>query len=263
MTHHAESRAADSLAAFQGKLARREKIFATMVTMTSWTGIIPQLAQRNLDCVIFELEHNHFGWSDLDALLRTANLTGLNAIVRVTDIAYHQISRVLDLGANGVLIPRIETLQQLEQVIEMMRLPPRGRKGVGGYDFTVADICGKLSSYNREKLLFTQIESPRGIEELDGMLGTNEVAGVIVGPYDMSVSLGIPGQFDNPLFHQAVQEVIRICERHAMSCGMFMGGQADIRYWRSQGMNIIWAGSDLGFLLQAYHQTCDIVDGTD
>jgi 2-keto-3-deoxy-L-rhamnonate aldolase RhmA len=245
------------------KLKMRDKLFATMISNMTWTGIIPMLKKRNLDLVIFELEHNHYSWGELEALIRTSNMIGLSSIVRVTDIAYHQISKVLDLGAHGVLIPRIETLAQLEQVIDMMRLPPRGRKGVGGYDFAVDDLVDKLANYNQEKIILIQIESPRGIEELDRMLCTNEVAGVIVGPYDMSMSLGIPGQFDHLSFKQSVQEVIRICEKHKMSCGMFMGGEVDIRFWRSQGMNIIWSGSDLGFFSNGYNSLCDIIDKVD
>ncbi|RAV22446.1 HpcH/HpaI aldolase family protein [Paenibacillus contaminans] len=245
------------------KLKRREKLFGTMISCITWTGIVPLLAKRKLDFAIFELEHNHYDWSELEALLRTANMTGLTAFVRVTDIAYHQVSKVLDLGADGVLIPRIERLEQLEQVIDMVRLPPRGKKGVGGYDFAVDDLQEKIARYNKEKQILIQVESPQAAESLDKMLETGEVAGAIVGPYDMSVSLGIPGQFDHPRFRETVMDIIRICDRHRVSCGMFMGGEADMRHWRAQGMNIIWSGSDLGCLLDGYNRLCDMVDKVD
>lgn len=245
------------------KLQTREKVFATMISNMTWTGIIPILRKRSLDMIVFEMEHNHYDWSELEALIRASNREGISPVVRVTDIVYHQISRVLDLGANGVLIPRIESLAQLEDVIDMMRLPPKGRKGVGGYDFAVDDLVDKLARYNEEKMILVQIESPRGIAALDDMLRTGEVAGVIVGPYDMSMSLGIPGQFGHPDFMGAVHEVVRICAEHKMSCGMYMGGADDIRYWRSQGMNIVWSGSDLGFFAQGYNSLADIVDSVD
>lgn len=247
----------------QEKLENRDKVFATMITTITWSGILPILKKRALDLVVFELEHNHFDWSDLEVHLRTANMIGLASVVRVTDIAYHQISRVLDLGSGGVLIPRLETREQLERVIEMVRLPPKGRKGVGGYDFAVDDLPGKLAGYNQEKMIIAQIESPRGVESLDAMLDTDEVAGVLVGPYDLSTSLGIPGRFDHPEFRREVQEVIRICQRHAVSCGMFMESVDDIRHWRSAGMNIIWSGSDLGFFSRGYHALCDMVDSVE
>lgn len=232
----------------------------TMVAQLTWTGMIPILKQRSLDLVLFEMEHSHYEWRELERLLVQCKQHELPAIIRVTDIAYHQLSLFLDLGATGLLIPRVERLEQVERVIEMIRLPPVGQKGVGGYDFSVDDLAAKLANYNREKLLFIQMERVQGISELDAMLATGEVAGVIVGPYDLSVSLGIPGQFDDPRFDEAVQEVIRISAARHISCGMYMGGEANIRHWRNQGMNIIWSGSDTGFFSSGYHQFCNMVD---
>lgn len=245
------------------KLRERAKVFGTMISHFSWTGIIPSLKKRDIDFIIIELEHNFFDWRDIEALLRICDMVGLTALVRVTEIAYHQISKVLDLGASGILIPRIESIAQLEQVIDMVRLPPRGRKGVGGYDFAVQDLNNKLAAYNTEKMILVQVENPIAISQLELMLETKEVAGVIVGPYDLSVSLQIPGQFHNPRFKEAVIEVVRICDKHAVSCGMFMGGREDIQYWRGQGMNIIWSGSDYGFFMSGYNKLCDVIDSIE
>ncbi|MBP1988563.1 HpcH/HpaI aldolase family protein [Paenibacillus eucommiae] len=242
------------------KLNRREKVFTTMISHTTWTGIIPVLKKRNLDFVLFEMEHSHYDWRDLEGLLRMCKMLDLPSVVRVTDIAYHQISLFLDMGATGVLIPRIERFEQLEQVINMVRLPPVGQKGVGGYDFSVGDLTAKLANYNKEKLILIQIEREKAIPELDKMLATGEVAGVIVGPFDLSVSLGIPGEFDHPQFLEAVQNVIRICDERKVSCGMFLGEEANIRHWRGQGMNLIWSGSDMSFFINGYNQLCDTID---
>ncbi|MBP1991399.1 HpcH/HpaI aldolase family protein [Paenibacillus eucommiae] len=245
------------------KLKQRQKTFGTMITSIAWPGIIPILKKGPIDFVVFEMEHNHFDWAELEAHLRTAHMLDVASLVRVTDIFYYQISKALDLGASGILIPRIESFQQLEQVISMMRLPPRGRKGVGGYDFAVDDLIEKLSAYNDEKLLLIQVETPKVLADLDQMLETGEVAGVIVGPYDLSVSLGIPGQFEHPQFMEIVNEVIRICDAHSISCGMYMEGEERIRYWRNKGMNVIWSGSDMGFFAAGYNQLCHIIELLD
>lgn len=245
------------------KLRKRSKVFGTTITHFNWNGIIPAFRKRNIDYVIIETEHNFFDWRDLEGLLRMCNMVELTAIVRVTDIVYHQISRVLDLGADGLLIPRIESLEQLERVIEFTRLPPKGKKGVGGYDFTRKPLQQKLAEYNEEKMIITQIESPLGIAQLDRMLETKEVAAVIVGPTDLSVSMGIPMQFKDPKFVEAVKEVIRICHQYKVSCGMNMGGKADMQYWCDQGMNVIWSGGDFGFFQSGYQQWCDVVESIE
>jgi 2-keto-3-deoxy-L-rhamnonate aldolase RhmA len=245
------------------KLKLRQKIFGTMITSIQWPGIIPILKKRNIDFAVFEMEHNHFDWSELEALLRTSTMTGLTSLVRVTDILYYQISKALDLGANGILIPRIENYQQLEQVIDMIRIYPKGRKGVGGYDFAVDDLMDKLKNYNHEKLLLIQVETPKVLVDLDQMLKTGEVSGVIVGPYDLSVSLEIPGQFEHPRFLEVVNEVISICKLNEISCGMFLEGENRIRYWRDKGMNIIWSGTDMGFFSEGYNRLCDTLESID
>ncbi|MDF2724454.1 MAG: HpcH/HpaI aldolase, partial [Paenibacillus sp.] len=197
----------------------------------------------------------------MEGLLRMCNMVGLTAVVRVPDIGYSHISKVLDLGADGVLIPRIETLAQLEKVIEYTRLPPVGKKGVGGHDFSRKPLMETLANYNTSKMIFAQIESPQGIAELDSMLATKEVAGVIVGPSDLSVSMGIPMQTQDPRFIEAVQEVIRICNKHQVSSGMFMGGKENTEFWLGQGMNIVWSGSDFGFFQAGYSQWVTMIDG--
>jgi 2-dehydro-3-deoxyglucarate aldolase/4-hydroxy-2-oxoheptanedioate aldolase len=238
-------------------------VFGTTITHFSWTGVIPLLKKRSIDFVIIEMEHNFFDWRDMEGLLRMSNMVGLTAFVRITELAYHQVSKVLDLGASGIIIPRIESVAELELAVDMMRLPPKGRKGVGGYDFSNDDLLHKLANYNTEKMIIIQMENPTAITNLGAMLAMKEVAGVIVGPYDLSVSMGIPGQFQNPQFIQAVNEVVQICDQHQVSCGMFMGGSEDMQYWRERGMNIIWSGSDIDFYLKGYHALCDIVERID
>jgi 2-keto-3-deoxy-L-rhamnonate aldolase RhmA len=257
------SKAAQHKKEVANKLEQRDKINMIMVSDTNWPGIMPILARRELDLIIFELEHSRYSWSELEALIRASLNEGLPSIVRVVDITYEQISKSLDMGARGILIPRIESFEQLEQVVDMMRLPPKGRKGVGGYDFAVDDLQQKLANYNVEKLLFIQVENPTVVKQLDRMLKLNEIVGVIVGPYDLSVSLGIPGQFDHPLFERTVEEVYRICDHNGISCGMFMQNEATIRKWRAKGMNILWTGTDLAFFIDGYNRICDVVDSID
>jgi 2-keto-3-deoxy-L-rhamnonate aldolase RhmA len=229
----------------------------------NWTGIIPVLRKQNIDFVVIEMEHNYFDWRDLEGLLRMCDMVGLSVVVRVPELSYQAISKVLDLGADGIIIPRIESLEQLERVIEYTRLPPIGKKGVGGYDFSRKRYSESLESYNTDKMIFIQIESPAGIAELDKMLATKEVAGVIVGPMDLSVSMGIQRQFNHPKMIEAIREVIRISNKHQTSCGMFMGDKEQIQFWCNEGMNIVWSGVDIGFFQSGYNQWCSMIDNIE
>jgi len=233
------------------KLERRMRVKGTTIMHFSWTGIVPAMRKEDIDFVIIEMEHNFFDWRDMEGLLRMCDMVGLPSIVRVPEIRYQQVSKVMDLGANGILIPRVETLEQLEQVIEFSRLPPVGKKGIGGYDFG-SRYAKSVETYNTDKMIFVQMESPAGISNLEKMLQTKEVAGVIVGPNDLAASLGVPYQFDAPELTEAIKEVIRICDQYQTSCGMFMPGMEGTQFWCDQGMNIIWSGSDFGFLMDGF-----------
>lgn len=245
------------------RLKQQEKVFGIMIANLTWSGVVPLISRRDLDFVLFEMEHNHYSWTDLDSLLRAANGADLTSIVRIADMTYSNISKALDLGADGILVPRIESVGELEQVITSMRLPPRGRKGVGGYDFAVEDLPSKLANYNETKLLLVQVENLKAVADLPAMLQTGEVAGVIVGPYDLSVSLGVPGDFEHPLFADTIHEVVDVCAQARVSCGMFLATEKDLRKWRAAGMNILWSGSDLSLFSDGYNRLCDVIDEID
>jgi 2-dehydro-3-deoxyglucarate aldolase/4-hydroxy-2-oxoheptanedioate aldolase len=244
------------------KLQRRERVLGITLEQFSWPWIVADLKRAGLDYILIDLEHGAFDWREIEGVLRMCDTAGLTSIVRVTEHVYHQISRCLDLGADGIVLPRTHCRQQLERAIEMMRLPPKGIKGVGGYDFSTSPVAERLRMYDNEKLVIVQIESVRGVSELDDMLDTGEVAGVIVGPLDLSVSAGVPGEYNHPDVVAEIEKVVDVCDRHRVSCGMYMmEGLNDARRWCGRGMNIIWTGSDVGLLLDGVRRLRAEVDG--
>jgi 2-keto-3-deoxy-L-rhamnonate aldolase RhmA len=155
------------------------------------------------------------------------------------------------MGADGVLIPRTETMEQVETAIRSLRMPPLDKKGVGGRACLRAGET--IADFNNNRLLFLQMESPQGIDLLDEMLTKygDQIAGVIVGPNDLESSMGYPS-FDCPkpddTYDNYIRKCIRISNAHGKSCGIFMTSDAAMRKWYGEGMNIFWVNTEFGML---------------
>jgi 4-hydroxy-2-oxoheptanedioate aldolase len=169
----------------------------------------------------------------------------LPVIVRVQDCEYHCISKPLDMGADGVLIPRTETMEQVETAINSMRFYPYGKKGVGGR--ALLRKGEQIYDFNKNRLLFLQIESTQGVNLLDEILTKygDQVAGLIIGPNDMSVSMGCGLDINAPEMIANIKKTIEICKKHKKSIGMFMDDDKVAERWHNEGMNFYWLGTEL------------------
>jgi len=245
------------------KLENREKIFATTSSFFGWTGILSKMKNDVLDFLIFDLEHGHFGFETTENMIRYCNLIGIPAIVRVADTEYFLMSKVLDFGADGILVPRVETVEQAKKAIDSVRFPPVGKKGCGGLSLLRGENA--FERFNKEKLIFLQIESPKGVENLPGMMeiGRDEFAGVIIGPTDLTITMEKPFEYMDPEVIAMVEKVLDICLRNGKSCGIFCDGEEQVRFWRNKGMNIIWSGADIGFFTKAYNEFCEFIKKLD
>ena len=167
----------------------------------------------------------------------------LPTIARAQDCEYHCISKCLDMGADGVMIPRTETMSQVKLAIDSMRFHPRGRKGIGGAGlFRKGE---KFEEINDNRLLILQIESPLGIATLDAMLTVygHEVAGVVIGPCDLACMCGYGIDTECEAVKQHAQTVIKICQRHSKPSGIYCS-MGNIGHYYKSGMSILWMLGD-------------------
>lgn len=231
------------------KLHNSQKIYGTTVCHFNHTVLPPLLKSCELDFVVADLEHGSFFPEALGDFAQICRMVDMPLIARVQDCEYHCISKCLDMGADGVLIPRTETMEQVETAIRSMRMFPYGKKGVGGRGLLRAGE--NVAEFNKNRLLFIQIESPQGVELLDEMLETygDQIAGIIIGPADMTVSLGnqLGGCPEN--LQQQVLKTVSVCRKHQKSVGIFMGDDASAKKWYEAGMNIFWMSTEIDALV--------------
>ncbi len=233
---------------FKNKLENREKLYSTMLCHIGFTGLPAIYKNGGLDFLVMDLEHGSFYPENIGDFCQMCHKEELPVIVRVQDCEYHCISKPLDMGADGVLIPRTESFEQVETAIRSMRFYPYGKKGVGGR--ALLRPGEEVYDFNKNRLLFLQIESALGVELLDEILNRygEHIAGLIIGPCDMAVSMGVGLDVNAPPMIEAITKTIKICKKHGKSIGIFMDDDKVAERWHKEGMNIYWVGTELTML---------------
>ena len=219
--------------------------------------IIEKMNRDDLDFILFDAEHGIFNNENLIPALQVCRLLGLPSFVRIPDCKYHFIARAIDLGADGIMLPRTETLTQVKDAIDALRFAPVGKTGCGGHgQFRVGE---GYDGFQKSRYLFVQIESIPGIDILPKILETygDEIAAIMIGPYDMSVMLGTPFDIKSAAMNAAIKEVFDICKEHSKSCGIFCDDEILAQKYRNMGANVLWACTDNVFFLKGYNQVFD------
>ncbi len=215
--------------------------------------VVRVLANAGYDFLFIDTEHSLISPESLVQVVQMARATGISPIVRPTDNTYPMVANALDAGADGLIVPRIETVEQAERLVSYAKYPPMGVRGCGGsafFDYMTPNWAEGLPWLNEETIIMPQVESVKAIENLDKTLKVPGVYGVIVGPQDLSISLGIPGQHGHPREVEAIDHVLAVCKAHNKPCGIVMASGDLAKPWVEKGMQIVVAGTDATMLAQ-------------
>lgn len=237
----------DGLKRLKNKLDNGEKIYGSTLLQIGFPGLPAIYKRGGTDFLIIDMEHGSFFPEGVGDLCYAARKEKLPMIARVQDCEYHCISKCIDMGCDGVLIPRTETMEQVETAINSLRMPPIGKKGVGGRSLLYPGET--VEDFNNNRLLFIQIESVQGVDLLDEMLTKHgdQIAGILVGPTDFGVSMGIGFTMNEEMLNH-IRRLISICKKHKKSCGIFMCTDEEIGNWYNEGMNLFWVSGELVML---------------
>ena len=184
---------------------------------------------------------------------------GLPAFVRAQDSEYHLIAKAIDMGADGVMLPRTESLEQLRTAVDALLFYPEGRKGSGGHgQFRPGET---YSDFKKTRFLLPQIESPKGIEMLPKMLEEygEYINAVMIGPYDLSIMVGTPKEIKSPEMLEAIQKIFDISNSYRKSCGIFCDDEILAQKYRNMGCNVLWTASDKDFYMKGYNQEMEVL----
>jgi len=215
--------------------------------------VVRVMANAGYDFLFIDTEHNMIAPDTLLSVVQMARACGISPIVRPNDLEYHLIANALDTGADGLIVPRIEGPEQAARLASYAKYPPMGTRGCGGiafFDYKTPNWPEGIPWLNEQTLIAPQVESVRAIEALDKTLEVPGIDAVIVGPQDLSVSLGIPGQHNHPKEVEAIERVIAICNAHKKPCGIVLASGELCKPWVEKGMRMVVAGGDIGMIGQ-------------
>ena len=217
---------------------------------------IEVLAYTGMDYVLIDLEHSPIGSEHAAQLVGVAQGAGLAPLVRVDGIERSPILKMLDAGAAGLVVPQLETVEQARKLVSYAKFPPLGNRGYcptrdGGWGSGSCyerGMDGYMAEANTSTLLIPQCETAGCLEHIEEIAAVEGVDGIFIGPFDLSIALGIPGQFGDPLLTEGIERVRRACAAAGKLCIMYAGsGEAAKRYF-DQGFPSVAAGLDIEVL---------------
>jgi 2-dehydro-3-deoxyglucarate aldolase/4-hydroxy-2-oxoheptanedioate aldolase len=237
---------------FRQRLQQGEVLLGQMVLELFTPGIGPMLAACDMDFVIFDMEHGRCDIALLAEMVAGCRGSEIFPIARVPDVAYAPLSRVLDVGARGVMVPRVETRQQAEDVVRAVKYAPQGRRGVAlgiAHDLYRAGGAEFFAQANEEIAVILMVETETAFKNLEEIVSVPGVDVAWVGHYDLTVSMGIPAQFEHPRLLAAMDALVAACRRHGVAPGFLPPSPAQAKHWIGKGFRVISLASDVGVFL--------------
>ncbi len=205
-------------------------------------------ATAGFDFAFIDMEHTSFSMETVSDMIQAVRVADIVPIVRVPQAEYAFIARVLDAGARGVIVPRVNTPQQVEQIVSWVRYPPDGVRGfactTAQTDGRAVDIDEFIRAANRETLLVIQIERREAVDNLEAMLAIDGVDVACLGFMDLTVDMGIAGQLRHPQAVGAVERLIEVADRRRVAPGIISPDMSTVSDWIARGMRFASYATD-------------------
>ena len=220
---------------------------------TADPGVIEVLGHAGFDFVILDMEHGPHSVETVQHLVRSAEVAGIVPIVRVPEGDPGAIAKVLDVGAAGVQVPQIAGAPDVEAALRAARFSPLGERGVCRYVRAARYSSMEKTAYFQqanEALLVIQLEGEAALRNLEAILDVKGPDIVFVGPYDLSQSLGIPGEVEHPRVVEKTRQIVAACLRRGIAVGNFTETPEQTAFWTRQGLHYMSFSVDVGILYE-------------
>jgi 2-dehydro-3-deoxyglucarate aldolase/4-hydroxy-2-oxoheptanedioate aldolase len=236
---------------FRDRLGRDEPIYGLWVTLES-ASVTEMAVGLGLDWVVIDAEHGHLDWKEIVEHVRATVRSDTVVLVRIAELQLGLIKRVLDIGADGVVVPWIETPQQLQQAVAYAHYPPEGVRGIGAERATAwgQAIAQHVAEAAEQILVVPIVESVKGGERIDQLCRVPGVDVIFLGPADYSATAGYPGQWQGPGVAEKLLGIKDTVRRHGKHCGVMATNHQDLLDRRRQGFSMLALGLDAGLFLR-------------
>ena len=243
---------------FRDRLATPELKLGHYIGEFCTSGIGYMLKSAGCEWAWLDMEHSGFSFDTVRIGLRFFEAAGVPTLVRIPSGSYENVARVLDTGAEALTVPNVRTAEEAARIAAHMKYPPVGHRGVAvgiAHDqYRAGPVAETLQRANERTVFFALIESEEGIRNVDAIAAVAGVDGLFLGHYDLTVSMGIPGDFANPRFIEAVRTMLAAAKRHGKAVGRSLASVKDAADAYAAGFTFITYSGDVWLYRQALAQ---------
>ena len=235
-------------------LTHKEVLHGTWVQTPS-PEVVEILGWSGWDFVILDLEHGAFGAETLPHLIRAAGASGTTPFVRVPLSAPHDVGRALDLGATGIVWPGVTSAEAGNSAVSLTRFPPAGSRGSSPstrqLHYSAVPFATLTAKDALQPVVVLQVEARLATSDLGSILDIDGLDVIFIGPYDLSTSLGLPGQFDHPKVREAISEIVARAGQKEVAVGIWVPDAEAARFWVDQGIRFVTVSNNELLLFNA------------
>lgn len=237
--------------AVKNELSGGGRVIGTQIHEFATPGIIRLAAAGGADFLFIDLQHTGWTAETLKPLLATRGATDMTLVVRVATLDLHLVGQALDMGADGVMAPNVDSADEARRLVRYARYPPAGERGaafgLAADNYRApADIPARMDEANRNAILIALVESATGIKNVDAIAAVEGIDIVWLGQFDLTLSMGIAGDFQHPDFHKAVDKLVAACQKHGKAAAFTAGNLAEGKRMLERGFRFLSFGSDVG-----------------
>lgn len=246
----------ETLRIFRDKLNNNEFVYGPFMK-TSDPMFVEAVGLAGFDYVILDMEHGPVTIENQQNNIRAAEARNIVPIIRLKDRGENTIGKALDIGAYGIQMPQINNAEEAKNVVKFAKFYPYGMRGVCRFvraaDYSNCDRY-KFFESSKDVLIILQLEGIKAIENLDEILDVEGVDILFIGPYDLSQSLGIPGQVNNPVVVNAMKDIVERAKAKGKVVGTFVDTPQDLKMWKEIGVQYLSYSVDVGIFIDACKQ---------
>lgn len=222
---------------------------------TTDPAFVETAGYAEMDFVILDMEHGPANLSQMQHNVRAAQIAGILPVIRVPELCESAISQALDIGAAGVQVPQVTTAEEARQVVRAAKFHPLGERGVCRFvraaRYSATPGGSYFSQANEDTLVIIQLEGKDALENLDEILEVDGVDVIFIGPYDLSQSLGVPGEIMHPKVLEQMKRIVVRSGQSGVAVGVFTDSEETMRLWINSRVQYISYSVDVGIFYQA------------
>lgn len=250
------------------KFDRGEQAVGTFFCMGN-VAVMECLGYTGLDYVIIDTEHGPFDTQPMSDLIKAADNSGITPLVRIADVTHKEIQRAVDNGAQGLIVPCLREIGDIKKLVDLAKFAPVGNRGFikgrgsgfGNEPWASGSLEQYMANSNERVLVLPQCETVECLKSIEEVVAIDGVDGIFIGPFDLSITMGIPAKFDKPEFKAAVDRILKACKDAGKPCFIFTGNAEESRKYLDAGFDAVANSIDSVIITEAYRSFVNKIRG--